>query len=149
MLSAADEIANLIYRYDEHVDRGRFAEAAALFADAVVEYPTRNVTVTVTGAHELEAFLRRSDRVYDDGTPRTLRYRTNVSVDVDDAAGTATAFSFFTIIQAAPGFPLQIILAGATHDGFVLADGRWRFVDRRVDVRLTGDLSAHTPEATP
>lgn len=147
MLSAADEIANLIYRYDEHVDRGRFAEAAALFADAVVEYPTRNVTVT--GTHELEAFLRRSDRVYDDGTPRTLRYRTNVSVAVDDTAGTATAFSFFTMVQAAPGFPLQIILAGATHDGFVLTDGGWHFVDRRVDVRLTGDLSAHTPEATP
>jgi len=147
VLSAADEIANLIYRYDEHVDRGRFAEAAALFADAVVEYPTRNVTAT--GAHDLEAFLRRSDRVYDDGTPRTLRYRTNVSVEVDDTAGTASAFSFLTMVQAAPGFPLQIILAGATHDGFVLADGRWRFVARRVDVRLTGDLSAHTPEATP
>ena len=77
-----------------------------------------------------------------------MRYRTNVTVEVDDGAGTATAFSFFTMVQAAPGFPLQIILAGATHDGFVLVDGRWQFVDRRVDVRLTGDLSAHTPEPT-
>jgi SnoaL-like domain len=146
VLSAVDEIANLIYTYDEHVDRGRFGDAAALFADATVRYPSRDVTVT--GADELEAFLRRSDRVYDDGTPRTLRYRTNVTVDVDDGGGVATAFSFFTLVQAAPAFPLQLILAGATHDRFVLVDGIWRFDDRRVDVRLTVDLSAHTPETT-
>ena len=36
MLTATDEISNLIYLYDEHVDRGRFADAAALFADATV-----------------------------------------------------------------------------------------------------------------
>src|SRR5262245_22725678 len=110
MLSATDEIANLIYRYDEHVDRGRFAQAAAMFADATVVYETHGVTVE--GADELEAFLHRSDRVYGDGTPRTLRYRTNVSVTVDDDRH-ASAFSFYTMLQEAPGFPLQVILAGA------------------------------------
>ena len=144
MLSAVDEITNLIYTYDEHVDRGRFAAAAALFADATVEYSGRGVTVT--GARELETFLLRSDRVYDDGTPRTLRYRTNVSVDVDEDFAAATAFSFFTMVQEAPGFPLQIILAGATRDSFALDGHAWRFTHRTVEVRLAGDLSAHTPE---
>jgi len=145
MLSATDEIANLIYRYDEHVDRGRFADAAALFAEATVVYEGRNITTT--GAAELEAFLHRSDRVYPDGTPRTLRLRTNVIVDVADDKR-ASAFSFFTMFQEAPDFPLQVILAGATRDRFVHDGDRWRFESRSVELRLTGDLSAHSVNAT-
>ena len=140
MLSATDEITNLIYTYDEHVDRGRFADAAALFANATVVYEGRGIATA--GAAELEAFLHRSDRLYPDGTPRTLRLRTNVMVDLDDDHS-ASAFSFFTMFQEAPGFPLQVILAGATRDRFVRADDGWQFTDRSVDIRLTGDLSAH------
>src|SRR3954447_24460742 len=145
MLHATDEIANLIYLYDEHVDRGRFADAAALFADATVIYEGRDITTT--GAAELEAFLHRSDRVYPDGTPRTLRLRTNVIVDVGDDERSASAFSFFTLFQEAPDFPLQVIIAGATRDRFVPADSGWRFEHRSVEIRLTGDLSAHSVTA--
>jgi len=144
MLSATDEIANLIYRYDEYVDRGRFADAAALFEDATVTYEGRDITTT--GAAELEAFLHRSDRVYPDGTPRTLRLRTNVIVDVADDRK-PSAFSFFTMFQEAPDFPLQVIIAGATRDRFVRVDGGWRFESRSVEIRLTGDLSAHSVKA--
>ena len=144
MLTATDEIANLIYLYDEHVDRGRFADAAALFADATVVYEGRDITTT--GAAELEAFLHSSDRLYSDGTPRTLRLRTNVIVDVDDGH-TASAFSFFTLFQEAPDFPLQVIIAGATRDRFVRHDDGWRFQARSVEIRLTGDLSAHSVTA--
>jgi hypothetical protein len=144
MLTATDEISNLIYLYDEHVDRGRFADAAALFADATVVYEGREITTT--GAAELEAFLHRSDRLYPDGTPRTLRLRTNVVVDVDDERS-ASAFSFFTLFQEAPGFPLQVIIAGATRDRFVRDDDGWRFEARSVEIRLTGDLSAHSVTA--
>ena len=147
MLSATDEITNLIYEYDEHVDRGRFAAAAALFADATVVHEGRGITTT--GAAELEAFLHRSDRLYPDGTPRTMRLRTNVIVDIDeDDDDRASAFSFFTIFQEAPGFPLQVILAGATRDRFERRSTGWRFTDRSVDIRLTGDLSAHSVAAS-
>src|SRR4051812_33936449 len=143
MLSTTDEIANLIYRYDELVDRGRFADAAALFAEATVTYEGRDVTTR--GAAELEAFLHRSDRLYSDGTPRTLRLRTNLVVDLDDDDGrSASAFSFFTMFQEAPGFPLQVIVAGATRDRFHRTDDGWRFDARSVEIRLTGDLSAHS-----
>ena len=144
MLSTTDEIANLIYLYDEHVDRGRFADAAALFANATVTYEGRDITTT--GAAELEAFLHRSDRLYPDGTPRTLWLRTNVVVDVHDERS-ASAFSFFTLFQEAPDFPLQVIIAGATRDRFVRADDGWRFDARSVEIRLTGDLSAHSVTA--
>ena len=149
MLSATDEITNLIYTYDDHVDRGRFADAAALFANATVVYEGRGIATA--GAAELEAFLHRSDRLYPDGTPRTLRLRTNVIVDVDDGDDTpvrATAFSFFTMFQEAPGFPLQVILAGATRDSFERDADGWRFADRSVEIRLTGDLSAHSVPAS-
>ena len=145
MLTATDEIANLIYLYDEHVDRGRFADAAELFADATVTYVGRDITTT--GAAELEAFLHRSDRVYPDGTPRTLRLRTNVIVDVADDEHAASAFSFFTMFQETPEFPLQVIIAGATRDRFVHRDGGWHFQSRAVEIRLTGDLSAHSVTA--
>jgi hypothetical protein len=146
VLSATDEITNLLYRYDEHVDRGRFADAASLFADATVVYEGRGITTT--GAAELEAFLRGSDRLYPDGTPRTMRLRTNVIVDVDDDERAASAFSFFTMFQEAPGFPLQVILAGATRDRFKRLDEGWRFAARSVEIRLTGDLSAHSVAAS-
>ena len=145
MLTATDEIANLIYLYDEHVDRGRFADAAALFAEATVTYEGR--AITTTGADELEAFLHRSDRVYPDGTPRTLRLRTNVVVEVDGDDRSASAFSFFTLFQEAPDFPLQVIIAGATRDRFRRTDDGWRFDARSVEIRLTGDLSAHSVTA--
>ena len=146
MLNATDEITNLIYRYDEHVDRGRFADAAALFADATVVYEGR--AITTTGAPELEAFLHASDRLYPDGTPRTLRLRTNVIVDVDDDERHASAFSFFTMFQEAAGFPLQVILAGVTRDRFDHTAEGWRFAARSVEIRLTGDLSAHSVAAS-
>ena len=148
MLSATDEITNLIYAYDEHVDRGRFADAAELFAHATVVYEGRGISTT--GAAELEAFLHRSDRLYPDGTPRTLRLRSNVIVEVDDDVATparASAFSFFTMFQETPDFPLQVILAGVARDRFVRADECWQFTDRSVEIRLTGDLSAHSVNA--
>lgn len=146
MLDAADEIADLIYRYDEHVDRGRYADAAAMFAGATVTYEGRGLTLH--GASEIESMLQRADRLYDDGTPRTLRFRTNVDVRTDDDEGTAVALSFFTMVQATPEFPLQIILAGATTDELVRRDHGWQFVRRTVDIRLEGDLSAHTLRTT-
>jgi hypothetical protein len=84
--------------------------------------------------------------VYPDGTPRTLRLRTNVIVDVADDRK-ASAFSFFTMFQEAPGFALQVIIAGATRDRFVRDEGGWRFEARSVEIRLTGDLSAHSVTA--
>jgi hypothetical protein len=40
-----------------------------------------------------------------------------------------------------------VIIAGATRDRFLLEDDEWRFQSRSVEVRLTGDLSAHSVTA--
>jgi hypothetical protein len=81
--------------------------------------------------------------LYEDGTPRTQHVTTNVVVDVDEPAGTATARSRVTVFQAVPGLPLQPIAAGRYRDRFQRHDRRWRFAERRTDVHLVGDVSHH------
>jgi hypothetical protein len=50
--------------------------------------------------------------LYDDGTPRTHHVTTNVIVDVVELAGTVTARSSVTVLQAVSDLPLQPIAAG-------------------------------------
>jgi hypothetical protein len=68
---------------------------------------------------------------------------TNLILDIDEEAGVAATRSYWTVLQAVPGLPLQPILAGRYHDRFTRTDGTWRFAERRYQVELVGDLSHH------
>jgi 3-phenylpropionate/cinnamic acid dioxygenase small subunit len=132
-------IAALITRYAELVDEGDFAGLGALLADAAfVGGPA-----PVTGGEAIRRMFEDTVIVYDDGTPRTQHVTTNVTVQVDEDAGTATARAYVTVLQALPEYPLQPIAAGRYHDRFERHDGQWRFVERRVGIRLLGDVSHH------
>ncbi|MEV7937855.1 nuclear transport factor 2 family protein [Kitasatospora sp. NPDC088264] len=85
--------------------------------------------------------------VYADGTARTQHVTTNLSVEVDEPAGTAVARSYVTALQALPGFPLQPIAAARYHDRFELRRGQWQFAERRVRLTLVGDVSRHLRQA--
>ena len=61
--------------------------------------------------------LRDNVIVYEDGTPRT-KHVTNIAIEVDAEAGTASARSYFTVLQALPDLPLQIIVSGRYLDRF-------------------------------
>ena len=92
--------------------------------------------------------------VYDDGTPRTKHVTTNLAIDVDEEAGTAVSRSYFTVLQALPDMALQPIVSGRYYDRFERHEGQWRFVERRVQTDLVGDVSRHLrrsprPEASP
>ena len=82
-------------------------------------------------------------KLHEDGTPRTKHVTTNLVVEVDAAAGTATARSYFTVLQQTAAIPLQPIVAGRYHDRFVRDGGRWRFAERVVYMDLVGDLRDH------
>jgi hypothetical protein len=82
-------------------------------------------------------------RRYPDGTPGTKHVTTNLILDIDDDDGTASARSYWTVLQAVPGLPLQPILAGRYHDRFTRREGRWEFTERRYLVELIGDVSHH------
>lgn len=142
-MESATEIANLLYRYAEAMDAGDFTGAAELFrhADIVVDPTGATPPLDADGILAIwEANVIR----YDDGTPRTKHVTTNPIIEIDEAAGTATCRSYYTVMQQVPGGPLQPIIAGRYHDRFERVDGRWRFRERNYALMdLFGDLSAH------
>lgn len=140
-------IANLIATYAEMVDAGDFDGMADLLAEAAVG--GGDDTPPLTGREGIVALFRSTARLYEDGTPRTKHVTTNLILDVDDQAGTAGARSYWTVLQAVPGLPLQPILAGRYHDRFERRDGTWRFTERRYLVDLVGDVSHHMLTGTP
>ena len=98
----------------------------------------------MSGRDAIEKMLVDSLIVYDDGTPRTKHVTTNLLIEIDDAAGTATCRSYFTVLQEVPGSGrLQPITAGRYHDEFAEHDGSWRFTRRLIIRELDGDLSEH------
>ena len=82
-----------------------------------------------------------------DGIPRTKHVITNLVVEVDEAAGTAAARSYFTVLQATATLPLQVILAGRYRDRFERVGGGWRFTERAIHIDLVGELGQHLHEA--
>ena len=141
MSDAHHQIQNLVHRYAELIDLGDFEGLGVLLADAEVgsgEHPG-----ALSGADVVRDMFTSTTRRFEDGTPRTKHVTTNLIVEVDAAAGTATCRSYFTVLQAVPGLPLQPIVAGRYHDRFVRGEGTWRFTERRFFIDLVGDVSRH------
>jgi 3-phenylpropionate/cinnamic acid dioxygenase small subunit len=129
-------ITALIHVYAELLDTGDLDGVAHLFDDADYGSPNRG------RIHGYEAVRKVYDPVIlYDGTPRTKHLISNVTIEL--AGEAATARSYFTVLQAVDGGPLQPIIAGRYHDSFALDDGTWRFAERMILPDLIGDLSRH------
>jgi 3-phenylpropionate/cinnamic acid dioxygenase small subunit len=133
-------ITALVYRYAELIDAGDLDGVAALFEHATWGAGTRSERLRGT-----EAVRRGYGGVilYEDGTPRTKHVITNLVIDVAEASTQAVARSYFTVLQATEGIPLQPIIAGRYQDRFERVDGTWRFSERIIHPDLQGDLSKH------
>jgi hypothetical protein len=160
-MSDEQQIANLVYAVADYRDRGDWLAAARLFEHASFQtfYPARypgvgqppeKVATRPPGTHgrqqgveEIAALFAKTSRVFDDGLPHTQYVTTNLIVDVDHDAGTATARSYYVIFQSVDDFPLQPIAAGRYHDSFVREDDGWRFAVRQIFADHSGDLSHH------
>jgi 3-phenylpropionate/cinnamic acid dioxygenase small subunit len=142
MTDARSAISDLVYTYAERIDLGDFDGLADLFTHAVV---IGGEDFVRKGRDEvLTMYVDGTRRYEDNGTPHTKHVTTNLMVNVDEEAGTATARSYFTVLQALPdSLALQPIIAGRYHDRFEKVDGAWRFSERRMLVDLVGDLSQH------
>jgi SnoaL-like domain len=141
MIDSGTEVANLIARYAELVDGGDFDGLSSLLGEASVG--AGDSTSLLKGRQAIRDLFRSTTRIHPDGTPGTKHVTTNLILDIDDDNGTATARSYWTVLQAVPGLPLQPILAGRYHDRFERCDGGWYFTERRYLVDLVGDLSHH------
>jgi len=135
-----EAISTLIYSYAERLDAGDLEGVADLFAHATLRGDQRQASRR--GRDAVLAVYRDTVMLYE-GTPCTKHVTTNLIVDVDAAAGTATARSYFTVLQARPELPLQAIIAGRYQDAFARAGSVWQFTDRLILVDLLGDLRFH------
>ncbi len=139
----AVEIGDLVHGYADLVDRGEFARVGELFAEATYRAVTGDGIATFSGAEEVTRCMESMVITYE-GIPRTKHVTTNLMVDLDEDRGAATARSYYSVLQALPDLPLQVIVAGRYEDAFATnGRGGWRFADRLVYMDLVGDLSRH------
>ena len=143
MTDAARAISDLVLTYAERIDLGDFEGVAEVLADATVT--AEGVDAEWVGREAILTLYATGTRRYpDNGTPHTKHVTTNLIVDVDEAAGTATGRAYFTVFQAVPGaLALQPIIAGRYRDAFARRDGEWRFTRRHMIVDLVGELGHH------
>lgn len=141
MSTSAVQISNLLYRYAECLDSGQLVEAAGLFRHARIKVQSQGDLLDHTA---LLGIWQQRIKLYPCGTPRTRHVISNPIIDIDEAAGTATVRSCYTVLQATDTLPLQPIASGRYLDEFVRMDGVWRFSFRDYShLDMMGDLSAH------
>lgn len=142
--SSERAIENLLYAYAERIDRGDLDGVAELFVHGricgVADGPPETV---FEGRDRVREMYEMSTRLYDDGTPKTKHLTTNAQIEVDEQAGTARSRAYYSVTQATPDLPLQLIITGRYDDTFHLVDGAWAFDTRVMHVDQVGDLSHH------
>lgn len=139
------EIENLLYVYAERIDAGNLEGAADLFRFASIRAEDKDIE----GYDGALAMFRRFVRIYENGTPRTQHLITNARIELDATAGTASARSRYTVLQATDQLPLQAIIAGHYDDRFSRSDQGWHFTHRTYSAVLYGDVSAHLLVGVP
>jgi 3-phenylpropionate/cinnamic acid dioxygenase small subunit len=143
--SEEEEVRSLVVAYAERLDAGDLDGVAALFEHGAFRSARGGAPRVGT-----EAVRRMYDPVirYADDTPRTKHVLGNLEVTIESGAMLASARCTFTVLQAAEGGSMQVVLAGRYHDRFERVDGSWRFVERMVHPDLLGDLSRHMDRGT-
>ena len=126
--------------YCTAIDSGDLKTFSRLFANATWVAEGR-----VPGPESMNNMI-----LYADGTPRTKHVITNLTLDIDEAASTASGHSYVTVYQQTPEFPLQAIFVGEYYDTFSLSTQGWAFTRREIRHSLIGNMRAHlkTPSLT-
>jgi 3-phenylpropionate/cinnamic acid dioxygenase small subunit len=135
------DITTLLYTYAEYIDAADFEAIGHLFEHGKIT--TRGMRGATEGHDAVRDLYKNTNKVHPDGTLRTRHLCTNVIVDIDESAGTATARSSFLVLQATKDLPLQPIVAGRYRDRFERAAGKWRFAEREMSVEQVGDVREH------
>jgi hypothetical protein len=135
MPDAAQQITAIINHYCELFDTGQLDAFAGQFEHGQWHRAG-------PGAEATRQWIDEHVLLYD-GSPATKHLTTNLVVEVSEEAGTATARSYITVLQALPGFPLQPIFAGRYRDSFTRVGDEWRWIRREVIGDLYGDVSHH------
>lgn len=139
-LEAIVAIQHAMFRYAECVDLARFDELGGLFRHGTLSAAG---AAPMRGAAQIARFYAATNKVHGDGTLRTRHLAANPIVEIAPDACSATARSYFVVLQATDSVPLQPIVAGRYHDAFHVVDGAWCFAERLIHVDQIGDMSDH------
>jgi hypothetical protein len=139
-ISSERTIQNLIARYSFLVDDGDFIGLGELLQACAF---TLGSGPTVQGEEAIVQLARSALLTYEDGTPRTRHITTNILIEIDESAGSASSRSYYTVLQSLPDFLLQPIACGTYHDRFERHGQTWRFAERSVQMRFAGDTGHH------
>ncbi len=132
-MSSEKAITDLMNLYCRSIDSGDFKTFARLFANAKWIAEGK-----VPPPESMNNII-----LYEDGTPRTKHVITNLTLTIDEAAGTASSHCYVTVYQQTPDFPLQAIFAGDYVDAFVRGADGWAFSKREIRNSLIGNMQAH------
>jgi 3-phenylpropionate/cinnamic acid dioxygenase small subunit len=136
-------ISSLMFRYAECVDQANFDGLSELFANGTIRSTSAEESEEGMRGKAVGRFYAATNRVHEDGTLRTRHLATNVLIEIDETADSATARSYFVVFQATPNLPFQAIVGGRYEDRFERVDGDWRFAERVVLVDQIGDMTEH------
>jgi 3-phenylpropionate/cinnamic acid dioxygenase small subunit len=135
------EITELLYRYAELIDAGDFDGVGRLLARSTFGGPASG---SVSGADNIAKLFAMTTRRYPEhgNTPRTRHLVLNPVVELS-SGGTAATRSTFCVIQDTETVSIQPIVVGRYYDAFARDDQGWYFTERKVDIQMIGDVSAH------
>jgi 3-phenylpropionate/cinnamic acid dioxygenase small subunit len=135
------EITELLYRYAELIDAGDFDGVGRLLARSTFGGPASG---SVSGADNIAKLFAMTTRRYPEhgNTPRTRHLVLNPVVELS-GDGTAATRSTFCVMQDTETVPIQPIVVGRYYDAFARDDQGWYFTERKVDIQMIGDVSAH------
>ena len=135
------EITELLYRYAELIDVGDFDGVGLLLARSTFGGPASG---SVSGAENIAKLFAMTTRRYPDhdNAPRTRHLVLNPIVELNDD-GTAATRSTFCVMQDTETVPIQPIVVGRYYDAFARDDAGWYFTERKVEIQMIGDVSAH------
>jgi hypothetical protein len=152
---AGEEIRRVVLAYPEVSDTGDLA-GVGRFLDGVrmghFGVPEEEMPIATA-----EAAAENYGRVviyYPDGLSHAKHLITNFDIAFSPDGQAALSRSNYTVLQARPELPLQVICAGRYEDTVRRDDGRWKLAVRRECMDLKGNLNFHVRdpdhlEATP
>lgn len=135
------EITELLYRYAELIDAGDFDGVGQLLARSTFGGPTSG---SVSGAENIAKLFAMTTRRYPNhgNTPCTRHLVLNPIVELT-GDGTAATRSTFCVVQDTETVPIQPIVVGRYYDTFGRDGSGWFFTERKVEIQMIGDVSAH------
>ena len=137
-MSDVEDITALVHSYARLLDGGDVDAVAALFEHSTWRSEPRGSFLR--GSAEVRSVYEKLKA--SDAGLRTRHLLTNVAVDIQPGATSATSHCYWTVLQSVgPGQRIDVVLSGQYIDTFAKVDGGWRFSDRLIVVDFGGDPS--------